>query len=169
MTWPSVSRRPVLVLLYWVFWKVVLVRQKSLSGKLQLLMDVLIIVNRRIPVSDIPQDTDGCNEWVHQLYREKDEIYDYFVKHDTFEGRGPPRVELPRNTSDLFIELGWMALIGIPSFFYVLKFLWTSSFLAQIIFASVIFLGEWALLFFVGDWYEVDGFLSQLRLVCKRW
>ena len=105
-------------------------------------VDVLILLNRRIPVSEIPQDTEGCNEWVHQLYREKDQIYDYFVDHGTFEGRGPPRVEIPRNSSDLFIELVWMAIIGIPSFFYLLKFLWTSSFLAQVLFAIVIFLGE---------------------------
>jgi len=93
---------------------------------------------KRIPVSSIPQDTDGCNQWVHQLYQDKDRIYDYFVQHGTFEGNGLPRVEIRRNLYDLIIELTWMALIGIPSLIYLLKFLSTSSVLAQLIFVILV-------------------------------
>lgn len=88
---------------------------------------------RRIPISEIPQYTEECNNWVHKLYQEKDEIYDYFVKHGTFEGRGLPRTEIPRNYSDLFIELSWMLIIGLPSLFYLFKFVLTSSILVQFI------------------------------------
>lgn len=95
---------------------------------------------RRIPVTEIPKDTEGSSNWVHKLYREKDEIYDYFVRHDTFEGNGLPRIDIPRNYSDLFIQLTWMVIIGVPSIIYLFKFLWTSSFLAQIIFVIIIFL-----------------------------
>ncbi|CAF3962053.1 unnamed protein product [Rotaria sp. Silwood2] len=41
---------------------------------------------RRIPLTEIPKDINGCNNWVHKLYAEKDIIYDYFARHDTFEG-----------------------------------------------------------------------------------
>ena len=63
-----------------------------------------MIFIRRIPVSEIPQDTEGCSNWVHKLYQEKDEIYDYFVNHGTFEGNGLPRIEIQRNYYDLLIE-----------------------------------------------------------------
>ncbi|CAF1646271.1 unnamed protein product [Adineta ricciae] len=88
---------------------------------------------RRIPVSDIPQDTEQCSNWVHELYQEKDQIYNYFIKHDTFEGQGLPRTEIQRNYYDLIIELSWMLIIGLPSLFYLLKFFFTSSFLVQFI------------------------------------
>jgi len=95
---------------------------------------------RRIPISEIPTDTKGCDNWVHNLYREKDQIYDYFVHHDTFEGNGLIRMEIPWNYYDLFIQLTWMLIIGVPSIIYLFQFLWTSSFLAQIIFVILIFL-----------------------------
>ena len=97
---------------------------------------------RRIPIQQIPQDTEGCNQWVHQLYQEKDQIYDYFVQHGTFEGNGLPRVEIRRNLWDLIIELTWMSLIGIPSLIYLFKFLWTSSFLAQLICLILVTIGR---------------------------
>ncbi|CAF1140090.1 unnamed protein product [Rotaria sp. Silwood1] len=95
---------------------------------------------RRIPLSEIPKDSNGCNNWVYKLYEEKDKIYDYFVHHDTFEGNGLTRVETQRNYYDLLIELSWMIIIGIPSIFYLIKFLWTSSFIAQLIFLIVVIL-----------------------------
>jgi hypothetical protein len=97
---------------------------------------------RRIPISDIPKDTEGCSDWVYNLYQEKDQIYDYFVRHNTFEGNGLERLEIPRNYYDLFIQLTWMVIIGIPSIIYLFQFLWTSSFFAQIIFVILIILGK---------------------------
>jgi len=97
---------------------------------------------RRIPVSEIPQDTEECSNWVHKLYQEKDEIYDYFVKHGTFEGLSRPRIEIQRNYYDLLIELTWILIIGVPSVIYLLKFLLTSSYLAQIIFIILICIGK---------------------------
>jgi lysophosphatidic acid acyltransferase/lysophosphatidylinositol acyltransferase len=97
---------------------------------------------RRIPISDIPKDTEGCGNWVHDLYRQKDQIYDYFLRHDTFEGNGFIRLEIPRNSFDLFIELAWMFLLGVPSIIYLFHFFWISSFFVQIIFIILIFLGK---------------------------
>ncbi|CAF5038053.1 unnamed protein product [Rotaria magnacalcarata] len=95
---------------------------------------------RRIPISEIPKDTQGCSDWVHKLYGEKDKIYDYFVRHDTFEGNGINRVTIPRNYYDLLIQLGWVIIVGIPSICYLTKFLWTSSLIAQFIFLILIIL-----------------------------
>ena len=94
-------------------------------------------------MSEIPKDTEGCGNWVHELYQGKDKIYDYFVRHDTFEGNGLTRVEIPRNYNDLLIELTWILIIGVPSIIYLSKFLWTSSFIAQLIFIIVIILGNY--------------------------
>jgi hypothetical protein len=106
------------------------------------LKTIPVISIRRIPVSKIPQNTEECSKWIHQLYREKDEIYDYFVNHGTFEGRGLPRIEIQRNYYDLFIELAWMLIIGVPSLIYLFKLFWTSSFFAEFIFIILIFLGK---------------------------
>ena len=97
---------------------------------------------RRIPVSEIPQDTDGCNDWVHELYRDKDRIYDYFVEHGTFAGRDLPCIEVQRNYYDLIIELVWMLVLGVPSVVYLFRFMWTSSLLAQVIFLILLCCGE---------------------------
>ncbi|CAF3779287.1 unnamed protein product [Adineta steineri] len=95
---------------------------------------------RRTSISEIPKDTEGCGNWVHKLYQEKDQIYDYFVRNDTFEGNGLQRIEVPRNYTDLLIELFWILTIGVPSIIYLFKFLLTSSFIAQIIFVIIVIL-----------------------------
>lgn len=97
---------------------------------------------RRIPISEIPTDTEACNRWIHQLYHEKDQIFDYFDQHGTFEGNGLPRVEVPRNYYDLSIELCWVIIIGIPSIIYFFNLLWTSSFLTQLILVIIICIGR---------------------------
>ena len=96
---------------------------------------------RRIPISEIPTDNEECSRWIHQLYYEKDQIFDYFDQHDTFEGNGLPRVEIPRNYYDLSIELAWNIIIGIPSIIYFFKLLWTSSFFTQLILLIIICIG----------------------------
>ncbi|CAF4176551.1 unnamed protein product [Rotaria sordida] len=97
---------------------------------------------RRIPLSQIPKDTNGCNNWIYKLYKEKDQIYDYFIHDDTFEDNGLARVEIQSNYYDLLIEISWMIIIGIPSIFYLIKFLWTSSFIGQFIFLIVVILAS---------------------------
>ncbi|CAF4731763.1 unnamed protein product [Rotaria socialis] len=52
---------------------------------------------RSIPVSAIPTDMEGSSNWVHQFYRDKDEIYDYFVQHGTLKDYGLLRIEIPHN------------------------------------------------------------------------
>ena len=100
------------------------------------------IFARAFPVEQIPKDTNECANWIHKLYQEKDEIYDTFVRHDTFENHGLTRIEIPRNCYDLLIELGWISIIGLPSIYYLIKFLCTSSLLAQLIFLFLTIVGK---------------------------
>ncbi|CAF1393640.1 unnamed protein product [Rotaria sp. Silwood1] len=60
----------------------------------------------RFPISEIPTDTEGSNNWIHELYCEKNKIYDSFVQYDTFAGNGLPSTEISHNYYDLLIELG---------------------------------------------------------------
>ncbi|CAF0812380.1 unnamed protein product, partial [Didymodactylos carnosus] len=94
---------------------------------------------RRIPISNIPRGTEECSNWIHHLYQEKDQVYEYFVQNGTFNGLGLQKVEVKRNYQDLIIELVWVIIIGAPSIYYLFLFLLTSSFLAQLIFLSLTF------------------------------
>lgn len=98
--------------------------------------------SRRIPTSEIPTDTEGANQWVHDLYRQKDDVFDYFVQHDTFEGHSLPPIKVPRNYYDLFIVLGWSIIIGIPSIIYLFNVFWTSSWSTQLIFVIIVCSGK---------------------------
>ena len=98
---------------------------------------------RRIPIDTIPTDTEGCSRWLYKLYEEKDKVFDYFARHDTFDGKGLPRTVIPRNKQDLFIVLGWFTVIGIPSIIYFVKFLLTSSLVSQLILIVFLCIGKW--------------------------
>ncbi|CAF4969798.1 unnamed protein product, partial [Rotaria sp. Silwood1] len=65
----------------------------------------------RFPISEIPTDTEGSSNWIHELYREKNKIYDSFVQYDTFAGHGLPSTEISHKYFDLLIELGWIIII----------------------------------------------------------
>ena len=142
LPWVSKRREPSLLCL--ASSRVARVKRKCVSGQFvscYFSHDHRIWI-RRIPISEIPTDTEGSGRWVHELYREKDDIFDYFDKHGTFEGNGIPRVDIPRNYNDLLILLGWVIIIGIPSVIYFVQFLWTSSLWAQLILGLIIGLSK---------------------------
>ncbi|CAF4341198.1 unnamed protein product [Rotaria sp. Silwood2] len=61
---------------------------------------------KRIPISQIPyEDEVKCAQWLHELFQEKDRIYDHFVRYDTFEGFGLLKVPSVRNYYDILIEV----------------------------------------------------------------
>ncbi|UJR37542.1 hypothetical protein I4U23_030244 [Adineta vaga] len=97
---------------------------------------------KRIPVSQIPyEDEKQCAQWLHELFQEKDRIYDHFLRHDTFDGLGVPKVPLNRSYTDIAVEIFWLIVIGIPSLKWFIQFLLVSTWSAKIIFALVILIG----------------------------
>jgi len=95
---------------------------------------------RRIPISNIPiEDETKCAEWLHKLFQEKDKVFEYFLTHKTFNGRGLPMTNnLKRKSQDLIIELLCLFFVGIPSIVLLVIFLWTSSLQSQIILVTLV-------------------------------
>ena len=93
----------------------------------------------RIPVSEIPHhDEAKCKDWLHRLFQKKDRVYDHFVRHDTFDGLGLPRVPVVRNRFDLAIEVFWLLVIGVPSFVWLSQFVLSSSLYGKVIFGGIL-------------------------------
>lgn len=89
---------------------------------------------RRIPMSSIPvKDDKECADWLHQLYREKDEIFDRFEKNGTFGEHGDIKKHyLKKNGYDAIISLMWIIIIAVPSAYYLLAFLVNGAWITKI-------------------------------------
>jgi len=88
------------------------------------------IYTRRIPIDTIPTDTDEvCAEWLHQLYREKDEIYEHFVQNGRFKlGK---RFQIPKRPTDLIVWCLWATTLSIPLVYYAIKIITSGSIVVQ--------------------------------------
>jgi len=95
---------------------------------------------RRIPIKDVPyEDDQQCSQFIHKLFQEKDKVFDYFLRHDTFAGAGNPVArDLGRKIQDLIIEIVCLIVIGLPSLYYFIKFLLTASVRSQIILIIIV-------------------------------
>jgi len=99
------------------------------------------ILMRRIPMSSIPTDDEKkCAAYLQELYRQKDEIHDAFARTGDFSSLGYKPHILPKNGYDLYCSLAWMIVILVPSFYYLLQFLWYGSLVAKAIFVAFLFL-----------------------------
>ncbi|CAF3362079.1 unnamed protein product [Rotaria socialis] len=98
---------------------------------------------RRIPISEVPYDDEEKSaQFVHKLFQEKDQIFEYFLQHGTFEGAGNPKaIDLKRKKQDLIIEISCLIIIGLPSIYLLIKFLLFGSILSQIIFLFIVMAG----------------------------
>eukprot|EP00057_Strongylocentrotus_purpuratus_P016613 XP_011671087.1 PREDICTED: 1-acyl-sn-glycerol-3-phosphate acyltransferase delta [Strongylocentrotus purpuratus] len=91
---------------------------------------------RELPLDEVPTDSeDATAQYCHDMYKQKDEAYDYFLRNDTFEGYDasrpghvPPRTLLP-----LVVMSSWMVVVGIPLIYYALSILLSGSTLMIII------------------------------------
>lgn len=97
------------------------------------------IYTRRIPLDTIPTDSDeACAAWLHQLYREKDEIYEHFVQNGTFKfGKKYP---VPRRATDLIVWCLWAVTLSVPLVYYAIKVIMSGSVAVQIAVLVVCFL-----------------------------
>ncbi|CAF1153068.1 unnamed protein product, partial [Adineta ricciae] len=98
---------------------------------------------RRIPISEVPYDDEKKSaEFIHKLFQEKDKTFEYFVQHGTFAGAGNPKAtNLPRRKQDLIIELLCLIFIGLPSTYFLTKFLISATILLQISFLLIVIAG----------------------------
>ncbi|CAH1800085.1 unnamed protein product [Owenia fusiformis] len=94
---------------------------------------------RRYATKDIPTDTEEeCAEWLHQLFREKDELYDGFAKNGHFTG---PKHDLPRTPYDLIIWLTWCVILSVPLLHYLMSVFLIGTYLQQVTVIIVCILG----------------------------
>ena len=97
---------------------------------------------RRIPMSEVPLDDKGSAEFVHKLYREKDEIFDVYKNTGSFKSLGMPLIERPHNYSDLYISLMWCVLLVTPLFYYLYIFFQSANLFSIVIFLTIGFLSK---------------------------
>jgi lysophosphatidic acid acyltransferase/lysophosphatidylinositol acyltransferase len=89
------------------------------------------IYARRIPLENIPTDTDeACAEWLHQLYREKDEICDHFEKNGTY--KIGTKFHLEKRPTDMIIWFLWAIVLSIPLVYYAIQIITSGSLALQL-------------------------------------
>ncbi|ESO02459.1 hypothetical protein HELRODRAFT_66433 [Helobdella robusta] len=102
---------------------------------------------RRIPLCDIPTDNEeACAAWLQNHYKQKDDLYEEFVKHGCFK-KGTEIVTY-RRPNDLIMWSFWALTTGLPISYYVTYLLVTGSLLLQFC----------ALVFFIGGIFFESGF-----------
>ncbi|KAK3098337.1 hypothetical protein FSP39_018577 [Pinctada imbricata] len=98
---------------------------------------------RRFPVANLPDSEEELSDWLRNLFKEKDEIVDKFLKTGEME-LVPYKV--PKRAYDLIVHMMWAALTLPPLFYYVTCTLLFGSFLQKfvivIIFAIVMLLAK---------------------------
>ncbi|XP_072178491.1 1-acyl-sn-glycerol-3-phosphate acyltransferase gamma-like [Diadema setosum] len=85
---------------------------------------------RVLPLDEVPTDSeDATAEYCHELYRDKDRAYEYFLEHNTFTGFDPayPERVLPPTLLPLYVMSFWMLLIGAPLAYYAVATLFSGS------------------------------------------
>ncbi|XP_071801099.1 1-acyl-sn-glycerol-3-phosphate acyltransferase gamma-like [Asterias amurensis] len=87
---------------------------------------------KRIPIEDVPKDEEGQVKFIHDLYKEKDMLYEHFVQNETFEGCNHRKtIPFPSKWSPIFVEVFWLSFLGFPALYYLITVLTTGSLLAS--------------------------------------
>jgi hypothetical protein len=90
----------------------------------------------------------------------KDKIFEYFVQHGTFDGAGNPRINLKRKKQDLIIEIICLIIIGLPSIYFLMKFLFFASLFSQIIFLFIVLAGNFLLPLYTSESMHCSSYLG---------
>lgn len=99
-----------------------------------------VIYAKRIPLEDIPMDSDeACAEWLQQHYKYKDDMYDYFNENGEFPGGTVAKVE--RRLNDMLMWTFWAVLIGVPTAYLLISFIMYGSLLIQAAGLAALLLG----------------------------
>lgn len=87
---------------------------------------------RRIPIAEVPVENDEvCGEWLHELYRNKDKIYDNFEKNGRFTLG--TEMDIPWRYNDLATYIFWFILLCVPLFYYLGQVFMTGSLYLQFV------------------------------------
>lgn len=74
----------------------------------------------RISVDQVPDDEEGCAQWLHNLYLKKDDLQEYFNKHCSFPGHVDRRfVDYKPRLAALANWIGWTVYTFLPLFYLV--------------------------------------------------
>lgn len=88
---------------------------------------------RHIDMLSVPDGEKESNEWLQNLFREKDALQESFHKHgDFFTGTNFPRVEpvtMQPRLSTLLNTLVWAFVTLIPILYYLVKLLFSGELL----------------------------------------
>lgn len=102
------------------------------------------ILYRRIPMAEVPvTDEKECATFLNKVYKEKDDIFDVFHREGSFKSLGYKKQHLPRNGYDLIVGLCSLALVFLPSAYYVLSLLWSGSWIFKLSFFFFLITVNW--------------------------
>ncbi|KAK7077412.1 1-acyl-sn-glycerol-3-phosphate acyltransferase delta [Halocaridina rubra] len=70
---------------------------------------------RRIPLNEVPNDEEGATNYLHELYRSKDQLLDSYVNTGSFTQENDlpeyPVRRIPRRWYSLFNVIGWASFV----------------------------------------------------------
>ena len=87
---------------------------------------VAYLLMRRIPIEEIPEDDVKAAEWLHELYRHKDQCLDNFFRDGEFNLNKDLKgyenfkyIELPRRIYSLANIVIWACLVLFPLVYFI--------------------------------------------------
>uniref|UniRef100_H2YZH5 Acyltransferase C-terminal domain-containing protein n=1 Tax=Ciona savignyi TaxID=51511 RepID=H2YZH5_CIOSA len=100
------------------------------------------LVIRRIPMELVPGSEVDCSEFIHQIFKEKDDLVDYHLKNNCFPCQGPllrdyVTKKIPKDKSALYIGFIWSTVQLGVLFYFLLVGLVTGTWI-QITFTVLI-------------------------------
>ncbi|KAB7497631.1 1-acyl-sn-glycerol-3-phosphate acyltransferase delta [Armadillidium nasatum] len=99
---------------------------------------------RRLDLNEVPTDDEGAANYLHALYRSKDELLDSYINTGSFTRQNkmlnyPPRM-MPRRIWSLCNMVGWTIFVVCLVSYYYYDLLTTGSFLANAIAVGIVFI-----------------------------
>lgn len=96
------------------------------------------LVVKRIPMSEVPQDDAGSAEFIHNLYRKKDELFDVYHKNGTFKSLNISQINKPPNYYDLYLHVMWAILLCTPMLYYLFYIIQNGTLYSNIVLCLVL-------------------------------
>ncbi|XP_059166406.1 1-acyl-sn-glycerol-3-phosphate acyltransferase delta-like [Physella acuta] len=89
----------------------------------------------RIPIDSVPIESDEvCAQWLRELFKKKDDMYDSYLETGQFPG---PHHLIPRRYNDLIMWIFWAIVTCVPLFYYIGSIFVAGSLTQQLIIVAV--------------------------------